>query len=127
MADAASSPAGSVTYGRGPDGSRLAILSWTAVGGTATGSWLEVPGVAESVHVTPTASFGGATLVLQGSNEPITTTTPVAVGITSDGAAAISVTANALKKIWEQTTLIRPLTTGGTATAINVYVKCRVG
>jgi len=126
-ADAASTPAGSIVYGKGPDGTRSAILTWAAITGAATGSWLEVPGgfVVESVNASPTATFGSATLVLQGSNEPITTTTPAAVGLTSDGTAAISITANALKKVWEQPHLIRPVTSGGTSTVVNVYVKCR--
>jgi hypothetical protein len=126
MADAASTPTGSISYGRGPGGQNFAILSWTSIGGTATGSWLECPGVPESVHITPTASFGGATVVLQGSNEPVTTSSPVAVGLTSDGSAAISATANLLKKIHENVTLVRPVSSGGTSTAVNVHVKVRL-
>ncbi len=126
MADAASTPTGTVAFGRGPDGNRLMILSWTAIGGTATGSWLECPGIPDSVHITPTATFGGATVVLQGSNEPITTESPTAVGLTTDGTAAISATANYQKKIHESTTLIRPVSSGGTSSVINVYVKVRL-
>ncbi len=127
MADAASTPTGSIIYGRGPDGTRTAIMQWLAITGAAVGVCLEVPGgfVAESVYASPTATFGSATLVLQGSNEPITTTSPTTVGLTKDGTNAISITANAIQKIHEQPNLIRPVTSGGTSTVVNVYVKCR--
>ena len=124
MADAASSHTPTITKGRGPDGGNFAIIAWTAMGGTGTGAWIECPGTPQTVYVNGT--FGSGTAVLQGSNEPVTTTTPDGVGLTHEGTTAISATSEYLKRVWEDVVLLRAVVTGGTGRAINVYVKVRL-
>ena len=91
-ADAATTPSGSIVYGRGPDGTRTAVLTWAGINGAATGSWLAVPGgyYVETIYANPTATFGAATLVLQGSNEPITTTSPTVAVVESIAFVSVS-------------------------------------
>ena len=124
MADTANAPTGALTTGLGPSGTTSYVVSWAAVNGSGTGALMECPGAPESIQAYGT--WGSGTLVLKGTNEPVNMANPTVIGLTSDGTAAISLTANGLKKVWENVKCIQPVITGGTGTSVNVYVKCRL-
>ena len=73
----------------------------------------------KSVQVIGT--FGGATVTLQGSNEPSDPTT--FSNLTSDGANDISLASASVKTIHENTYWIRPVASGLTGTTdIDIYL-----
>lgn len=73
-------------------------------------------------------TWGGATLVIEGSNDPrVESDLPSAVWVTLRDPAgnALSFTADGLKAILELPKYIRPKTTGGTGTAVDVIINGR--
>lgn len=75
----------------------------------------------KSVQVVGVWGGGSATVVIEGSNM---IDNPTHVGLTYNGADAISFTANGLKKVWENTYWVRPRLTSGADvnTSIDVYL-----
>lgn len=75
----------------------------------------------KSVHVVGVWGGSTATVVIEGSNM---IDNPTHVGLTYNGADAISFTANGLKKVWENTYWVRPRLTSGADvnTSIDVYL-----
>lgn len=92
------------------------VVTWEAMGNADTGSALEMPGSSDrSVQIAGT--FGSATVVLQGSNDGVNWAT-----LTDPQGNAISKTSAAIEMISELTRYIRPVTSGGTGTDIDVTV-----
>jgi len=89
---------------------------WTALGDADQGSAIKVPmGSEKSFQVFGT--FGSATVVLQGSNDGTNW-----ASLTDPQGNAISKTAAALEAVSEHTLYIRPSTSGGTGTNVDVIV-----
>jgi hypothetical protein len=92
-------------------------ITWEGIGNADVGAAQGVSRLyTKSVQVLGT--FGGATVVLQGSNDGGTTW----AGLTYDGTNAISFTAAGLKQVWEHVEMIRPSSSGGTGSDIDVIV-----
>ncbi len=94
----------------------VAATRWSGMAGAETGAaggsarWRQ-----KSIQVFGT--FGGATVVLQGSNDGTNW-----AGLTKDGTAAVSFTAAGIATVWEDTLYVRPVTSGGAGSSIDVIV-----
>lgn len=64
-------------------------------------------------------TFGGATVVFQGSNDNSTF-----AGLTDHSATAISLTAAGLELVAENPRYVRPSASGGTSQDIDIYLLC---
>ena len=95
----------------GPGDTNERMVQWTLLDGDDNGSWMPVEGVVESVHALGT--FDSGSVALNGSNEQTPTTAGAA--LTHNGTNAIAITAEGVKKVWEQPAFIRPIVTGGGA------------
>lgn len=90
------------------------IVQWPAMGNADTGTSVRMGGASDrSVQIEGT--FGGATVVIQGSNDGTNWQT-----LTDPQGNALSKTAAALEQIEELTQYIRASTSGGTGTNLNV-------
>lgn len=87
---------------------------WSNLAGAETGIAANVPRRDLAVQVSGT--IGGATVVVEGSNDGTTW-----AGVT-DGTAAISFTAAGLKRIVEHPLYFRAKTSGGTGSSIAVSI-----
>lgn len=101
------------------------VFSWTLAAGE-TGDYVLLPAYADrSVHFT--GVFGGATVVLEGSNEGSDGAAPASFKTLNDAfGVALSKTADALAVVVEMTRLARPRVTGGdgtTAIKILLFAK----
>lgn len=95
--------------------------AWLALATGDTGAPVALPNAADcSIQVTGT--FGGATAVLEGSNDGGTTW----VTLRDPGGTALSFTTANLKQVLEVVGLIRPSVSGGTSVALNFYLVSRV-
>ena len=94
-------------------------LSWDAMGDDTTGDNAQVGNYADKT-VQFAGTWGGATAVLEGSMDGATWFT-----LTDYQGAAISVTANAMKAISENPRFIRPVTSGGSGTDVDVIIGGR--
>lgn len=95
------------------------VATWAAMGNADTGTEIQMAQASDrSVQVSGT--FGGATVVLQGSNDGTNWVT-----LTDPQGNAISKTSAAIEQIEEATLSIRPVTSGGTGTSIDVNVLLR--
>jgi hypothetical protein len=104
-----------------PTGQHLAwAVAWTLANAEA-GDQLEMPGASDrSVQVSGT--FGGATAVLQGSNDGVTWNT-----LTDPQGNALSFTAGGLEAVLELTRYVRPSVSGGDGTTSVAFVLCVAG
>jgi len=92
------------------------LATWPAMGNADTGTAVAMSDASDrSVQIEGT--FGSATVVIQGSNDG-TNWQP----LTDPQGNAISKTASSLEAISELTRLIRPVTSGGTGTNVNVNI-----
>ena len=97
---------------------------WDAMGNADTGDALDPNGGSisfpdKTVHVHG-VNWGSATLIIQGSNDGVNWET-----LTDPSNTALSFTSDALKVILESPLYIRPKTSGGTATDVNVIIAGR--
>lgn len=92
------------------------IATWTAMGIADTGDAMAVPFAAELTFQVA-GTFGSATVVLEGSNDGVNWVTLGAVVGTN-----CSLTAAGIRKAAENPAYIRPKTSGGTGTSVNVIV-----
>lgn len=92
------------------------LATWSAMGNADTGTSVLMSGAADrSVQIEGT--FGGATVVIQGSNDGSNWQS-----LTDPQGNAISKAAASLEQISELTRYIRAVTSGGTGTSVNVNV-----
>lgn len=100
-------------------GNNVAIYTWTGLATGDTGGPLNGPGFTDASYQVGGA-FGGATVVIEGSNDGITYFTLV-----DPFNVALSFTVAALAQVLPICLWIRPRVTGGAAAAINVIaVHC---
>lgn len=90
---------------------------WDMVTGDTTGDAAEFPDQTDAV-VTLTGTWGGGTIVIEGSNDGTTYVT-----VTDPQGNAISKTANALEQITEVPRYLRPALSGGSGVAVRVMIK----
>ena len=92
------------------------MVTWLGLGDADTGSVIAMPmGNEKSVQLTGT--FASATVVLEGSNDGTNFVT-----LTDPQGNALSATAAMLEGVAEHTRYIRPSTSGGSGTDVNVYL-----
>lgn len=95
------------------------IASWETMGNADTGTAIEMIEASDkSVQIVGT--FGSATVVLQGSNDGTNWAT-----LSDPQGNAISKTSAAIEQVLEHTRYIRPVTSGGTGTDVDVIVFMR--
>ena len=100
-------------------GERAHVVQWAAIGDSDTCTAVEMPGhTVRSAQIAGT--FGSATIVIQGSNDGTNYAT-----LTDPQGNAISKTTAAIEQILENTRYIRPSTSGGTGSSINVTLLLR--
>jgi hypothetical protein len=99
------------------------ITKWEGLNANgATGTPFACPNYPiKSVHVAGVWGGSTATVIIEGSNM---IDSPTYVGLTYDGATAISFTADGLKRVWENTYWVRPRLTSGADdnTDLDVYL-----
>ena len=107
-------------------------VAWNLTTASPTGNFIEMPGASDRcVHVYPTAAgtFGGATCILEGSNDPRVETDPgnaVWTQLTDPSSTAISFTAAGIEAVNENPLYIRPrLSVPGTAAQVTVQLLNR--
>jgi hypothetical protein len=97
----------------------VSVIKWAAMGNADAGQAIRVSNFSDrSVQVTGT--WGGATIVLEGSNDGSTYFT-----LNDPFNVAISKTAGFLSGVIEACLWVRPRTSGGTGTALDVVLFCR--
>lgn len=94
------------------------VASWT-VGNADDGAPCEMI-MASDKSVQVEGTFGGATVVIQGSNDGTNWRT-----LSDPSNAALSFAAAGLEAIQEHTRYIRPLSSGGTGTSVTVTIFMR--
>lgn len=100
-------------------GQEVAVVTWAALGDAEAGDAVCLAQYSDrSVQIDGT--FGGATVVLEGSNDGVTYFT-----LTDPQTTAISKTAAALEAVSELTLYIRPRTSGGTGSSVKVTLIAR--
>jgi hypothetical protein len=93
---------------------KVALVTWTALATSDTGTPISNPSFADrSVQVGGT--FGGATCIIEGSNDGVTYAT-----LTDTAGAALSFTTAGVRQVLQVTRFIRPSVSGGAAVSINV-------
>lgn len=91
------------------------LVQWTPVTEADTCNPVSFPMHSDkSIHVSGT--FGGATVVLQGSNNSGTTY----VGLRDPSSTAISMTADTIKAVLENTQLVKPSASGGSSQSLTI-------
>lgn len=97
-----------------PGVTRVYLATWASIGDADTCTAVPMSGASDrSVQITGT--FGGATIVVQGSNDG-TNYAP----LTDPQGNAISKTSAAIEQISEISRFVKPTTSGGTSSAITV-------
>lgn len=91
------------------------VIKWTPLNQTDTDGQAYQPKWGRDLSVQVTGTFGGATVVLQGSNDGSTWAT-----LTDHAGNAVSFTAAGLKSVAEATAYVRPLLSGGSGSTITV-------
>lgn len=100
----------STLYGKG------SLATWTALATGDTGKPVSGVGLSDR-SVQMTGTFGGATVVLEGSNDGTNYTT-----LTDTAGSALSFTSAGLKQVLQITKYIRPSVSGGAGVSINCNV-----
>lgn len=101
--------------------SHARVYTWETMGNADTGTPLQTVGAADKT-VTVTGTFGSATVTIQGSNDG---TNYLTLNDQSDNALAL--TAAGIALIAENPLYIRPVTSGGTGTDIDVIIVAKGG
>lgn len=97
------------------------IVTWTSMGTADTGSSFSVPSAA-SLTLQHTGTFGGATIVLQGSNDGTTWATLTQTGGSN---TAMSYTVAGVHSSVDMPVYVRPVTSGGSGTVVDAILVCR--
>ena len=95
---------------------RSLLTLWEAMGDDDTGAPVLV-GERPDGSVQVTGTFGGATFTLEGSNDGTNF-----VVLRDDSGTTISLTSAGLQMFMQRTLWIRPQTSGGTGTDVDVYL-----
>jgi len=99
----------------GPDTNTI-VATWTGLGNAESGTPIKLASYQDkTVQVDGTFGSVAATVVIEGSNDGTTYYT-----LTDNNAAAITGTAAYFKLIAENPVYIRPTSSGGTGTSVNV-------
>jgi hypothetical protein len=98
----------------------LSRVKWAALGGSDVGSAVGMADYQDRT-VQVLGTFGSGTVVIQGSNDDGTTWAT----LTDPLGNALSFTSAGMKQITELPQYIRPSVTGGTNSAIDVYLHMR--
>lgn len=93
------------------------LYTWEALGNADDGAPITLPYAAD-ITVQASGTFGSATVRLQGSNDGVNWHNMTQKG----GTSALGFTANGLHSVNENPAYIRPHTTGGTGTDVDVTV-----
>lgn len=93
------------------------LLTWEALGDADDGGGYAIPFAAD-ITVQAIGTFGGATVRLQGSNDGVNWHNLTQKG----GTAALGFTSTGLHSVNENPAYIRPATSGGTGTDVDVIV-----
>lgn len=101
-------------------GSGAVLYTWEAMGDDDSGKWLDLPAAADKT-VQLGGTWASATIVLQGSMDKVTVFT-----LTDADGNAISATDDALALIRENTRYIRPVSSGGSGTDVDVYLLTKM-
>lgn len=92
------------------------IATWPAMGNADTGTSVAMSGSSDrTVHITGT--FGSATVVFQGSNDGTNWVT-----LADPQGNTLSKTSASIEAVLELTRYVRPVTSGGTGTAVDVIL-----
>ena len=97
------------------------IVTWAAMGGADTGTYFAVPS-ASNLTLQHSGTFGGATIVLQGSNDGTSWATLTQTGGSN---TAFSYTTAGVHCPVEMPVYVRPVTSGGTGSAVDAILVCR--
>ena len=92
------------------------VVSWAAIGDSDTCTAVAFSGASDKT-VQINGTFGSATIVIQGSIDGTNYVT-----LTDPQGNALSKTSAAIETIMENVRYIRPSTSGGTASSVNVYI-----
>lgn len=95
----------------------VVLYKWEALGNADDGAPVSI-GYAADITAQVIGTFGGATVVFEGSNDGTNWVTLTAKG----GTSGISLTAAGMKSANETPAYIRPKTSGGTGTDVDVIV-----
>lgn len=133
---AMSSAAFAVDVPRTPTTTQLAkdtvLFTWTGLDGDDTGIPVETAACRDlSVHVY-SGTYGGSTITLEGSNDPLAApttstynTTAEWAGLAEPGGTAISKTGDAFEQVQDHPRFFRPKTASGTGADIAVGLLCK--
>ena len=133
---ALSSPAYAVDVPRTPTavpmGKDTVVFTWTGLDGDDTGIPVETSQCRDlSVHIY-SGTYGGSTITLEGSNDPLAApttstynTTAEWAGLAEPGGTAISKVADAFEQVQDHPRFFRPKTASGTGADIAVGLVCR--
>ncbi len=105
------------------------LFTWTGLDGDDTGIPVETSACRDlSVHVY-SGTYGGSTITLEGSNDPLANGTGYAsaewTGLAEPGGTAISKTADAFEQVQDHPRNFRPKTASGTGADVAVGLLCR--
>jgi hypothetical protein len=115
---------GSISIPVGPEGTLYPTLVWSSLDESDKGSWLQVPGLVDSIGVTGT--FGGASVALHGTNAASPADSDAGVALKDSAGVTIAITSAAIKQILEHPSYVKPVLTGGDGTtALEVVVRCK--
>ena len=107
-------------YGSGIDDSVIKVV-WSPVTENDTCAAIALPAFSDkSVHFYGT--FGGATVVLKGSNNAGATY----VGLKDPSSTAISATSEKINAVLENTELVQPVASGGSGQSLSIALVCRL-
>ena len=113
-----------ISYVRTPGDGRSFHYVWTALGNDDTGQVVHHAGAADmSFQVFGT--FGSATIIFQGSNQPLTGTIDTYWTLTDQADNALSFTAAGGEAVAPIAGTYRPSTSGGSGTAITAILFVR--
>lgn len=99
-------------------GNNVAIYTWASIPDDSTGESIKGPGFTDrSWQVS--GAFGGATIVIEGSNDGINYFT-----LRDPFAVPLSYTAPDLREVTEMALWMRPRVIGGAAAAVDVIAVC---
>lgn len=102
-------------------GSEGTVITWTGVTEADTFAPLNLDRVYTKATIQIGGTFGGATVVVNGSNDNTTY-----AGLSNQAGTAISVTAAAIKSVYEAPNYIQPSASGGTAQSLTVKLFLKV-
>ena len=97
------------------------IVTWASMGTADTGTSFLVPS-ASNLTLQQSGTFGGATIVLQGSNDGTNWATLTQTGGSN---VAFSYTTAGVHCPVEMPVYVRPVTSGGTGTVVDAILVCR--